>query len=312
MYRGVFCRWAVEAELAANKNYLRETVIISEIIYIVTVLFSAIAAILAWVAKLRWSKEYSEAKNEIIRSKEASIELLERQIEQYKDLTPMRIREYFESVKSQLEEYNDELQQRIAGLEDEAEEKERRIVGLKTSEAQNAQLIAELHQAKQGEEEEKRLKDELEEVKEKQRQAILLYDNLKSLLGKDFDDGVVFQTRTSGGFVQTGEKKEYIANFFVIEKGQVKENRLTSFKRYSFGSAITGARQKYEDLGSGRPYVFILTEKGSGNLSTRYQGYNQFVQADVKIPQDGEWILGGAGTDHSFEVIIRPKEQNGS
>ncbi|MCH7754041.1 hypothetical protein IH970_02795 [candidate division KSB1 bacterium] len=80
-----------------------------EWIYIITVLASSIAAILAWIAKLLWSKEYIAAKDEVIKAKDAQIEVLNQQIEGLKELTPMKIREYFLSVKLQLEEYNDHL-----------------------------------------------------------------------------------------------------------------------------------------------------------------------------------------------------------
>ena len=81
-------------------------------------LVSIIAAILAWVAKLRWSKEYSDAKNAVIEAKEASISekgeqvvtkqsqivFLEQQIEFFKERTPQKIREHYRSVQEQLEE----------------------------------------------------------------------------------------------------------------------------------------------------------------------------------------------------------------
>jgi len=81
-------------------------------------LTSIIAAILAWIAKLRWSKEYTDAKNAVIAAKEASIsekeeqvrtkqsqiEFLERQNEFFKEQTPQKLREYYKSVQEQLEE----------------------------------------------------------------------------------------------------------------------------------------------------------------------------------------------------------------
>jgi hypothetical protein len=66
---------------------------------------SAIAAILAWIAKILWSREYASAKDETIKAKDAQIQLLEREIVSLKEMTPMKIREYFLSVREQLEEY---------------------------------------------------------------------------------------------------------------------------------------------------------------------------------------------------------------
>jgi hypothetical protein len=80
-----------------------------EWIYVLTVLTSSVAAVLAWVAKLMWSKEFKEAKEETIKSKDAQIELLKNEIQNLRELSPMKLREYFVSVKQQLEEYNDKL-----------------------------------------------------------------------------------------------------------------------------------------------------------------------------------------------------------
>ena len=89
--------------------------------------FSVFAAVLAWLAKIRWSQEYSQAKDEIIRAKEAQIELLKDEIVGLKDLTPMKIREYFLSTKLQLEEFNDKLLQQLKDANQEIEKLNTRI-----------------------------------------------------------------------------------------------------------------------------------------------------------------------------------------
>src|SRR5215216_4445532 len=118
-------------------------------IYIVSALFSAIAAALAWAAKLWWAKEYSAAKEEIVKAKDAQIERLKGEIQSIRDLTnetirakelqiealnaeihslreltPMKIREYFISVKAQLEEYNSTLQQQLDKAKADLQEKD--------------------------------------------------------------------------------------------------------------------------------------------------------------------------------------------
>ncbi len=65
------------------------------LVSLTTSLFSAIAAVLAWAAKLRWSKEYAAAKDEVIKAKEAQIELLKNEIQALRELSPVKIREYF-------------------------------------------------------------------------------------------------------------------------------------------------------------------------------------------------------------------------
>src|SRR5205823_134025 len=76
---------------------------------------------------LWWAKEYGAAKDEIIRAKEAQIEQLKGEIQSLHDLTPMKIREYFVSVTTQLEEYNDRLKQEIDKARVEIEQKNQAI-----------------------------------------------------------------------------------------------------------------------------------------------------------------------------------------
>jgi DNA repair exonuclease SbcCD ATPase subunit len=82
-------------------------------IYSIAAVFSTIAAVLAWVAKIRWSDEYREAKEETIKSKEAHIEMLQNEVENLHALTPIKMREYFESTKDSLEEFVEVLQTQL-------------------------------------------------------------------------------------------------------------------------------------------------------------------------------------------------------
>jgi hypothetical protein len=104
---------------------------------IITVL-ALIGAILAWVAKLRWSKEFAAAKDEAlkakneqvttlektvsslqttqeqtIRAKDAEIAALQREVQTYQNLTPMKLREYTESMKQMFEEMASMLQEQL-------------------------------------------------------------------------------------------------------------------------------------------------------------------------------------------------------
>lgn len=87
---------------------------------------SLIVAILAWLAKIRWSKEFEKAKDETIKAKEAQIIALEREVKSLQNMTPMKLREYFNSVKEQLEEYNTNLKQQLEQANLEIEELERK------------------------------------------------------------------------------------------------------------------------------------------------------------------------------------------
>jgi len=98
--------------------------------YIITIL-SIIGAILAWVAKLKWSKEYTSAKEEIIRAKDEQIIILKERIEQYKEFSPIKLREFHTSVKEQLEEYNELLGEQLKSAKNEILIKENAISKLK-------------------------------------------------------------------------------------------------------------------------------------------------------------------------------------
>lgn len=101
---------------------------------------SIVAAILAWVAKLRWSKEFTNAKDATIAAREAQIEQLKDakeaviaardvQIEHLKDhiielrqLSPPKIKEYMESTQQMLSNYNDQLQSDLDTANEEKEQ----------------------------------------------------------------------------------------------------------------------------------------------------------------------------------------------
>jgi len=114
----------------------------SIILSLITSLVSAIAAVLAWVAKLRWSKEYAAAKDEVIRAKEAQIELLKIEIQTLHELSPVKIREYFVSVKTQLEEYIDLQKSQIKDAETALSRKETQIAELRYAQQETAQRLA--------------------------------------------------------------------------------------------------------------------------------------------------------------------------
>lgn len=101
-------------------------------IYAIAAISSALAAVLAWAAKLWWAKEFSAAKEETIKAKDAQIELLKAQIESLRELSPMKVREYFISVKEQLEEFIDDLQKQLQQARVDIEQKSDHIERLRT------------------------------------------------------------------------------------------------------------------------------------------------------------------------------------
>lgn len=105
-----------------------------DIIYALAALACGTAAVLAWLAKVKWSKEFAtakdatiSAKDAVIQSKDVQIESINAQLDSLRELTPMKIREYFLSVRMQLEEYNNELQKQLERATVEIESKNRHI-----------------------------------------------------------------------------------------------------------------------------------------------------------------------------------------
>ena len=112
-----------------------------DIIYALVALCSSVAAILAWLAKLRWSREFAQAKEATIEAKNEQIEVLKNEIQNLREFTPMKLREYFLSVKEQLEEYNTTLNSQIEEANKEIMTKAAQIAELgKTGSTQSEQI----------------------------------------------------------------------------------------------------------------------------------------------------------------------------
>ena len=67
---------------------------------------------LAWLAKLRWSKEYQDATNRIIQAKdaiigakEAEIAVLQRYTDTLQQLNPKEVAEWYEGMKTMFKEW---------------------------------------------------------------------------------------------------------------------------------------------------------------------------------------------------------------
>jgi len=84
--------------------------------FIVSVI-STTAVALAWVAKLRWSNEYTAAKEEVLKAKEAQIKSLENEINNLRELTSPKLLEYFTAVKSHLEGFLEEKEKELREAE---------------------------------------------------------------------------------------------------------------------------------------------------------------------------------------------------
>lgn len=172
-------------------------------VLLLTAFLNAVGGVLAWSAKLWWSREHTaakqaqidnlksqieklaEAKDETIRAKQAQIDAILVYVNELKELTPMKIREYFISVKEQLEEYinvlEDDLQDAQSEMEDlqrQTEEERAKAVAsteiIKRIEGERKMLIA--HESDL----ESQLKD-LEAQYSASQQALSLIETQQSL-----------------------------------------------------------------------------------------------------------------------------------
>ncbi len=120
-----------------------------EWIYGLSALASALAAALAWAAKLWWGKEHQKAQEKLVEAKDAQIASLHQQVDNLRELTPMRIREYFESVKLQLEEYIEHLKEQLKGAHNRVEELECLIQEAQQQGSQDSLKMASLKKEKE-------------------------------------------------------------------------------------------------------------------------------------------------------------------
>jgi len=88
---------------------------------LITIL-SLIGGILAWVAKILWSSEYSKAKDETIKAKEAQIELLNSTIQKYKDFSPEVVYRLYETTKKASENFISVSDQELKAAQEKIEE----------------------------------------------------------------------------------------------------------------------------------------------------------------------------------------------
>ena len=95
------------------------------------------------LTKLRWSQEYTKAKDEVIRAKEAQIEFLQKQVRMLQEWSPNKIRDYFIAVRTSLEEYIDFLKEALATANAELRRREQALVKLRATDEKKAQEQAE-------------------------------------------------------------------------------------------------------------------------------------------------------------------------
>lgn len=102
-----------------------------EIVYLTITGLSIIASILAWVAKLRWSSEFREAKKAQIESIQEQIKVLKERNETLKELTSEKIMGHYKSTKEGLESLNNKILEEKNELQSKVDEMEAEIERLR-------------------------------------------------------------------------------------------------------------------------------------------------------------------------------------
>jgi K+-sensing histidine kinase KdpD len=105
-----------------------------ELVYIIGTILSSIAAILAWISKIRWSNEYREATKQTINSKDAEIDNLRSHIKRLENFSPMVVEEYYQTNLKQMETILSTVQEQLEVANDELSSHKDEIDTLKLKE----------------------------------------------------------------------------------------------------------------------------------------------------------------------------------
>lgn len=92
-----------------------------EVVFVLTACANAVAAVLAWVAKLRWSKEYIDATNRIIESKDqllrvkdSEMAVMQRHVDTLQQLNPKQVSEWYDGLNKMFTAYSANLHRQLA------------------------------------------------------------------------------------------------------------------------------------------------------------------------------------------------------
>jgi len=102
-----------------------------EYIYLIITILSLVGAILAWIAKLKWSSEFRNAKEAQIESINEQLNLVKEQREQLKEFKSDQIMSLYKSTKEGLEELNNQIIEEKEELANKVKRLETRIEELK-------------------------------------------------------------------------------------------------------------------------------------------------------------------------------------
>ena len=102
-----------------------------ELVYLVITGLSSAAAILAWLAKIKWSKEYRLSKEAEILALKEQLNILKEKNDLTKEFTSDKIMTLYRDTKEGLEILNDSIEKEKKSLEEKVKELETAIAKLK-------------------------------------------------------------------------------------------------------------------------------------------------------------------------------------
>lgn len=105
----------------------------NQTLYLLAIILSLIASILAWIAKLTWAKEYKDATKQLLDAKDSENKVLKERISFLNDLSSEKIKAIAIANKEMLEEEIDKLKDKLGQLNSINEQKEKEIKALKDS-----------------------------------------------------------------------------------------------------------------------------------------------------------------------------------
>lgn len=94
---------------------------VDTVLYSIAAVASAAASVLAWIAKIRWAGEYRQAKEELLRTKDAQVAMLEREVALLRERDPVQLRNWYVDIKKQMEAVIDQLRSDLHAANEELE-----------------------------------------------------------------------------------------------------------------------------------------------------------------------------------------------
>lgn len=91
---------------------------VTEWVLLITAAANAIAALLAWIVKLRWTKEYRDATDRIIQVKDERIKALDVHIEQLMMLNPRTLLDWYQGAQGIFDKYKEVLNAQLADAQE--------------------------------------------------------------------------------------------------------------------------------------------------------------------------------------------------